>query len=110
MNQQKQSSVVMPENWRKHWEAWKVSGLSQAEYGRRHQLNIHVFRYWITKFNQPQPLPMQSLVKLPTRIQNSSESTIELVVEQKYRLIIHKHFDASLLQAVLASLEGRVCS
>jgi hypothetical protein len=103
--------AINSENWRRHWEGWKESGLSQAEYGRRHGLKIHIFRYWVTKFNQPETLPVTTaLVKLPIQAQTTRDASLELVVDKKYRLIIRTDFDSDLLQAVLSSLEGRSCS
>ena len=95
---------------RKHWEAWKESGLSQAEYSRQHKLKIQVFRYWVTKFNQPVKQSSTALVKLPEQSKPIRESTLELVVREKYRLLIRTGYDASLLQKVLHSLEERICS
>lgn len=109
MNPKKQSQIKS-EHWRQHWEAWKASGLSQSEYGRRQGLPIHAFRYWITKFNQPVIPATTALVKLAVKAQAAREASLELVVDKKYRLIIRTDFDSELLQAVLSSLEGRSCS
>lgn len=98
------------ESWRQHWEAWKVSGSSQAEYGRQHGLKIHTFRYWITKFNQPALAESTALVKLPIQAQTTRNASLELVIGKKYRLIIRADFDSDLLRAVLSSLEGQPCS
>jgi hypothetical protein len=108
---QKHQSQLKSENWKRHWEAWKESGMSQAEYGRRQGLKIHAFRYWVTKFNQPEALPVTTaLVKLPIQAQTTRGASLELVVDKKYRLIIRTDFDSDLLQAVLTSLECRSCS
>jgi hypothetical protein len=32
---------------------WKASGLSQQAYARNHNFNVSSFRYWITKFQEP---------------------------------------------------------
>jgi hypothetical protein len=109
MNQKNQSQIKTNHR-RQHWEAWKASGLSQAEYGRRQELPIHAFRYWITKFNQPVIPATTALVKLPIKAQAAREASLELVVDKKYRLIIRTDFDSDLLRAVLSSLEGRLCS
>jgi hypothetical protein len=103
----KHQSQIKSEHWKQHWEAWKASGLSQSEYGRRQGLPIHAFRYWITKFNQPDIPTTTALVKLAVQAQAASEAPLELVVDKKYRLIIRTCFDPALLRAVLASLEGR---
>lgn len=96
------------ESWRRHWEAWKESGLSQAQYSRQHQVKIHAFRYWVTKFNQPVNQSSSALVKLPMQCKPIRETMLELVIQEKYRLLIRSGFDSHLLQEVLHSLEGRV--
>ena len=98
------------ERWRRHWKAWKESGLSQAQYSRQHQLKIHVFRYWVTKFNQPINQSSTALVKLPVQALSKRECLLELVIQEKYRLLIRAGFDPRLLQEVVHSLEGRACS
>jgi transposase-like protein len=103
--------VLKSESWQKHWEAWKESGISQAEYARRVAVNLHQMRYWINKFNRPAtPAGITALVKLPQQTPRPSEASIELVMDQRYRLIIRTGFDSHLLHAVLSSLEGRLCS
>jgi hypothetical protein len=99
-----QQGQLKSEKWRRHWEAWKESGMSQAEYGRRQELPIHAFRYWITKFNQPAIPATTALVKLPIQVQTARESSLELVVDKKYCLIIRKDFDSDLLRAVLSTM------
>ena len=98
------------EAWRRHWKAWKESGISQAEYGRRHNLKIHAFRYWVTKYNQPVKQSSTALVKLPVQALPKRESWLELIIQEKYRLLIHSGYDPRLLQEVLNSLECQACS
>ena len=35
--------------WQPHISAWKQSGISQADFCRRHGLNIKIFGYWKRK-------------------------------------------------------------
>ena len=53
--------------WTNHLECWRNSGLSQAEYCRRHQLKYSVFHYWKKKLL----LPMMS--------QESSDSSFKFI-------------------------------
>lgn len=39
--------------WQEHFKSWENSGLSQAEYCRRHNLNYSVFHYWKRKLRRP---------------------------------------------------------
>lgn len=39
--------------WHAHFESWENSGLSQAEYCRRHDLKYSLFHYWKRKLRKP---------------------------------------------------------
>ena len=39
--------------WHAHFESWENSGLSQAEYCRRHDLKYCLFHYWKRKLRKP---------------------------------------------------------
>jgi len=41
--------------WHAHFESWENSGLSQAEYCRRHNLKYCLFHYWKRKLRKPYP-------------------------------------------------------
>ncbi|WP_407635331.1 IS66 family insertion sequence element accessory protein TnpA [Methylohalobius crimeensis] len=38
--------------WQEHFDAWRVSGLSQAEYCKQHGLKFSHFAYWRTRNNK----------------------------------------------------------
>ena len=40
--------------WENHIEQWRISGLSQAAYCRRHRLKVHRFYYWRRRLSAPQ--------------------------------------------------------
>ena len=40
------------ESWSSHVESWKISGLSQIEYCREHNLSKHRFTYWKCKLDR----------------------------------------------------------
>ena len=40
------------QNWRRHREQWKQSGVSQATYCKQHQLTYHQFVYWNAKLKK----------------------------------------------------------
>ena len=42
-------STISPEIWFKHIDAWKQTGISQAEYCRKHNLRPNQFWYWKAK-------------------------------------------------------------
>ena len=41
--------------WRRRVSSWSESGLSQAEYCRRHNLAAHRLNYWVKKFGTTEP-------------------------------------------------------
>ena len=40
--------------WQQHFAAWQTSGLSQAEYCKRHSLKVSNFAYWRTRSKKRQ--------------------------------------------------------
>jgi hypothetical protein len=51
-------------SWIAHVKSWRDSGLTQAEYCRRHALNTKTFAAWLKRFNtsvMPSNLPLTLL-------------------------------------------------
>jgi hypothetical protein len=46
--------------WPDHFDNWEKSGLSQAEYCRRHDLKYCLFHYWKRKLRKPPQPSVQS--------------------------------------------------
>lgn len=94
--------------WKYHWESWKKSGLTRAEYSRQHKLPIQIFQYWVTKYNKAKKETCTALVKLPAQCKPAS--VLELVIQGKYHLLIRSGFDSQHLQEVVQNLEKQACS
>lgn len=40
------------EKMKSYVSQWQQSGISQAEFARKNELNLHGFRYWVSKFRK----------------------------------------------------------
>lgn len=102
--------------WNMHVDAWRLSGLSQTEYCRRHGLRDKAFgHYKVFRLGADKKVPageVQSpkldLVALPLNIlsaeigQNSNRSSgISITLGRNSRLEIASGFDSKCLAAVL---------
>ncbi len=102
--------------WNKHVDAWRLSGLSQKEYCRRHGLRDKAFgHYKICRLGADKKVPVSEvlppkldLVALPLNIlssgipQNCNRSSgISIALGQNSRLEIAPDFDSKCLAAVL---------
>ena len=88
--------------WEHHLEQFRTSGLSQAEYCRRHGLSIKNFGYHKrTLGTAPLSLvevPLVAAVHCPSR-------PLSLAVGSRYTILIEPGFDAKTLSQVLDVLE-----
>ena len=53
--------TISPERWLEHLDAWKQSGLTQADYCRMNELIIHQFWYWKNKLKGKDSLAKQKV-------------------------------------------------
>ncbi len=88
--------------WIRHVAAWQASGLSQAEYCRRHDVVVGSFGRWASKLRSESGTSLVEVSKgLPTR-------PIELVVDGRYLMRLWPGTDRHHLGEVLSVLEDRV--
>jgi hypothetical protein len=78
---------------------WRDSGLSQAEYARKNELNLQTFRYWISKFRKDED-DAPAFIALdgfaPTQI-SLHYPNVELILPAQTPVSVFKgliHFDA----------------
>lgn len=97
--------------WHVHVKALRQSGLSRAEYCRRHQLGYHAMTYWCRKFSLPKepastlvPVPVHSLPYSKTPV---TGSPLRLILPGTLSLEIADDFSETTLARVLAVLEHR---
>ncbi len=90
--------------WRAHVNAWKKSGLSQAEYSRRQGLNVHRLGYWINN-KSSQTTQSLTLVEVPTQnMETGNAVALKLVVNNHYQIEIGNQFSSETLEKVLQVL------
>lgn len=97
--------------WSRHVDSWRNSGLSQAEYCRRHGIVACSLARWSSKLKEESGVGKQ-LVEVGRsgtgqglRAEESAR-LIELVVEGRYLLRLWPGTDGDHLRQVLSALEG----
>lgn len=111
-NQQadKNSHSTMREYWIKHLGLWERSGLTQAQYCKKHQLNFNSFKNWKYKLKQktlPKTLlPVSVIPDIPPQ-PKTINSGILLSFGDKYRVELETNFDSDTLSQLLDLLERR---
>ena len=95
--------------WKRHIEHWQQSGLSQAEYCRRHHLKHHRLVYWKKRFVKTEAhvsfaaLKLDDLSGSPWSAQSAS---LCLVLNEQFKIEIRSDFDAQLLRQLIFALRG----
>jgi len=111
--------------WRQRVEAWQRSGLTQREFGARHEINPATLSWWKWRLNQerdtsaladrhdvPAPIVKVDFVELdtPHRVldhQHGDHAPIELVIDDEHCVRLPMSFDANALHRLLDVLEVR---
>ncbi len=76
-------------DWQAHVEYWKKSGLSQADYCRRNDLNPKSFSVMKSRINKPDKSGDSGFIEIPTLPINSdivNSSLIEFKLEDDFSL------------------------
>ena len=91
------------EYWRRHLSDCRKSGLSYAEYCRRHDLSESTFGYWRKKLlSSPQEKP--EFIEL--KVGAGDPGCIEIILRNQIRLIVHSVFDEAPLLRLIEVLEA----
>ena len=97
--------------WKEHLEAWRSSGLSQAEYARQNGIREGALSYWKQRFSHPKPKAVESIEIVPVPLENTVAcaslpgNPIKLCVG-RYHLEIEAGFCKQALRELLSVLEG----
>ena len=98
--------------WQAHVKAIAQSGLSRAEYCRRHNLSYHALAYWQRKFSQPTsttttlvPITLQTDAGQKARQHDQAELQINL--PGKMSIAVGDNFSPATLNRLLTVLEHR---
>ena len=96
------------EFWTRHVKGWRASGLTQAQYCRRHRLLKGTLGYWASTLTKPRAngsaLVEVGHAEVPAQEQRSP---IELMVERRYLLRLWPGMQPGHLRDVLSLLEHR---
>jgi hypothetical protein len=95
--------------WKQHIDSWQETGLTQAEYCRRHNLRHHQLVYWKKRFSHTEtgvsfvPLKLENLWDAPAPPDRAS---LCLVINTHFKVEIRAGFDAQLLRQLIFALRG----
>ena len=95
--------------WKQHIDSWQETGLSQAEYCRRHNLKHHQLVYWKKRFLSTEtevsfvPLKLEDLLDIPAQ---PDRAPLCLVINNQFKIEIKAGFDAQLLHQLIFALRG----
>jgi hypothetical protein len=95
--------------WKQHIENWQETGLTQAEYCRRHNLKHHQLVYWKKRFLKTEtdvsfvPVKLEDLLDIPAQADHAS---LYLIINNHLKVEIRAGFDALLLRQVIVALRG----
>ena len=98
-------------HWEAHIRAQQKSGLSRAEYCRRHDLSYHALTYWQRKLSEPSrkqtqliPVPVERITQ--HRI-SAATSGVKILLDDRIGIEVCEQFSPKALSQVLAVLENR---
>lgn len=96
------------EEWLRHLESWKESGLSANKYCIENGINKSSFRYWIDRDNK-KPTKKKSFieVKIPQTLPVNGNNKFSLKYES-YEIMIPSAFDKTDLYKILDVLKMRI--
>jgi len=97
--------------WKQHIDSWQETGLTQAEYCRRHNLKHHQLVYWKKRFSHTEtgvsfvPLKLEDLLDRSAPSQPDLTS-LSLAINNHFKVEIRAGFDAQLLRQLIFALRG----
>ena len=103
--------------WGNHVAAWPDSGLSQAEYCRRHGLKAHNLCYWVKKLGVARAVELGSreatsaieLVELDFREAGGTAPgpcplPLQVVIGERFKVELRGDFDTAVFEKLALSL------
>jgi len=103
--------VQVRRHWQAHVMAQKKSGLSRAEYCRRHDLSYHALTYWQRKLSRPSrqhtqliPVPVERTTQ---QYQPDLSSGITILLNNRIAIEVTEEFSPGTLSRILSVLENR---
>ena len=93
--------------WEEHMKQWQSSGLTQAQYCRRTELKLSTFYYWRKRLKEK--ASAVTLVQVPVGFNSNGcgcrpFQELTLVLDDRYKVEIGDHFNASTLARLVDTL------
>ena len=102
MEQSKQGLAEQrKEVWRRHIAECRESGLSYAEYSRRHDLKESAFCYWRQRLSES---TVQKPAFVELKVSESRTSGIEIIFRNQIRVGLSSDFDEKVLERLIGML------
>ena len=99
--------------WEAHIQAWEKSGLTAADYCRRHNLSYDAFHYWKKKITRTASSKDIRFVPVPARMIDQWQqatttpgSALKVEFGDRFKIEVHAGFCPQTLIRVIATLEG----
>jgi hypothetical protein len=95
--------------WKQHIESWQGTGLTQAEYCRRHNLKHYQLVYWKKRFLKTEtgvsfvPVKFEDLLDIPS---DPDRASLCLVINNHLKIEITAGFDPQLLRQLIFTLRA----
>jgi len=112
MAQQQKNRRTHPRHyWQTHIRKQQESGLSKAEYCRRHNLSYYALNYWQRKLSKTSPTPTAlvpvSVGKIIRRPVTSQGAGVKILLNNDVAIEVTEQFSPVTLNRVLSVLEQR---
>ena len=101
-------NAELSEFWKNHIETWKNSGLTQAEYCRRHDLKKTRFTYWKLKFEKqflPQTFVEVSQATVRKAFESKSVNPVVIHCSSGFTAEVPENFSSESLKQILTVLK-----
>jgi hypothetical protein len=91
--------------WKQHLNLWQDSDLSQAEYCRQNNLDKNQWGYWKQRFVKTESSTEFIALPVNRSLTLLGSSSLNLVVNDQYRIEINPGFDPNTLKMVLNTIQ-----
>jgi len=95
--------------WKQQIEQWQQTGLSQAEYCRRNNLNHHQLVYWKKRYLKTETdvsfaaVQLEDLLDMPAA---ADQASLTVVIDSPLKVEITEGFNPQLLRQLIIALRG----
>ena len=104
-------SIESEEFWKRHSEAWKVSGITQLAYSKQEGLNYGTFVYKHRKLNHPASSRGMQFIRASSEMMSASSQAVglQLILPNGVRIGIANEVNIGFLQNVLTIAGALTC-